>query len=202
MWRPRPRITTDVLPTNPPLSLPHEPPTFWGSHAHWHDGLRTARTDRVWMGWNCVGDPLRSSDGWALFWVADDPLCDGWWMVDGAGRGGIAWSGMATAGWCAPSHAHSLSRLSSLVSRLSRWLGWPRSSVCESRRTTPPYHHMFRTHQACMCLPRVIHPQCMHDHKGHVATSPSHHHGCPPHLSSSPSPSRTPYRLGLSCSLA
>ena len=175
MWRPRPRITTDVLPTNPPHSLPHKHPTVWGSHAHWHDGLRTARTDRVWMGWNCVGDPLRSSDGWALFWVADDPLCDGWWMVDGGGAGSRG------LGWPRLDGVLPLTLTHSPVSRLSRWLGWPRSSVGESRSTTPHYHHMFRTHHACTCLPRVIHPQCMHDHKDHVATSPSHHHGCPPH---------------------
>ena len=159
MWRPRPRITTDVLFTNPPHSLPHKHPTFWGSHAHcdWHDGLRTARTDRVWMGWNCVGDPLRSSDGWALFWVADDPLCDGWWMVDGGGAGsrGLGWSRL--------DGVLPLTLTHSPVSRLSRWLGWPRPSESESRRTTPPYHHMYRTHHAprmhvsASCDPPAVH---------------------------------------------
>ena len=76
---------------------------------------RHERMDWVWVGWNCVGDPLGSSDGWALFWVADDPLCHGWWMVDGGGIAWFAWFGMAMAGWCTPSHAHSLSRLSSLA---------------------------------------------------------------------------------------
>ena len=131
MWPSRPHLNTDVLPTNPPLSLPHKHPTVWGSHAHWHDGLRTARTDRVWMGWNCVGDPLRSSDGWALFSVVDDLLCDGWWMVDGGGAGSRG------LGWPRLDGVLPLTLTHSPVSRLSRWLGWPRSSGSgESPRIT------------------------------------------------------------------
>ena len=147
MWRPRPRITTDVLPTNPPLSLPHSPPTVWGSHAHWHDGLRTARTDRVWMGWNCVGDPLRSSDGWALFWVADDPLCDGWWMVDGGGAGsrGLGWPRLD--GVLPLTLTHSpVSRLPSLVSRD----GWDGHGPQGVSLGVPP-------HPTTTCIPRTTH---------------------------------------------
>ena len=182
MWRPRPRITTDVLFHDPPHPLPHDPPTVWGSHAHWHDGLRTARTDRVWMGWNCVGDPLRSSDGWALFWVANDPLCDGWWMVDGAGRDRVVWDGH---GWmvCSLSRWLTHSPVSRLVSR-DGWDGHGPQSVSLGVPPHPTTTFIACTigpTRTCTCLPRVIHPQCMHDHKDHVATSPSHHHGCPLH---------------------
>ena len=137
------------------------------------------RHERIGCGWDGTASVTHSappmdgpSSGWRMIRCAMD---GGWWT--GAGRDRVVWDGH---GWMVCSLSRSLT-LPSLVSRLSRWLGWPRSSECESRRTTPPYHHMFRTHHACTCLPRVIHPQCMHDHKDHVATSPSHHHGCPPH---------------------
>ena len=179
MWPSRPHLTTDVLPTNPPHSLPDEPPTFWGSHAHWHDGLRTARTDRVWMGWNCVGDPLHSappmdgpSSGWRMIRCAMD---GGWWT--GAGRDRVVWDGH---GWMVCSLSRSLT-LPSLVSR-DGWDGHGPQGVSLGVPPHPTSTSFARTtHHTRTCLPRVIHPQCMHDHKDHVATSPSHQHGCPLH---------------------
>ena len=103
------------------------------------------RHERIGCGWDGTalhGDPLRSSDGWALFWVADDPLCDGWWMVDGGGAGSRG------LGWPRLDGVLPLTLTHSPVSRLSRWLGWPRSSACASRRTTPPARDPFGTFEA------------------------------------------------------
>ena len=161
MWRPRPRITTDVLSTNPPHSLPHKPPTFWGSHAHWHDGLRTARTDRVWMGWNCVGDPLPApsmhgpSSGWRMIRCAMD---GGWWTGAGWDRG--VWD---VHGWMVCSLSRSLT-LPSLVSR-DGWDGHGPQSVslgvpphpattCIARTTN---HASTPVHVSASCDPPAVH---------------------------------------------
>ena len=46
-----------------------------------------------WDGTAWVAHSAPPMDGPLLFWVADDPLCDGWWMVDGVGAGscGLGW---------------------------------------------------------------------------------------------------------------
>ena len=81
------------------------------------------------------------------------------WMVDG-GRGGAGSCGL---GWSLLDGVLPLTLTHSPVSRLSRWLGWPRPSGGESRRTTPPYHHMHRTHHAprmhvsASCDPPAVH---------------------------------------------
>ena len=137
------------------------------------------RHERIGCGWDGTAWVTHSappmdgpSSGWRMIRCAMD---GGWWT--GAGRDGVVWDGH---GWMVCSLSRSLT-LPSLVSR-DGWDGHGPQYVSLGVPPHPTTTCIARTtHHACTCLPRVIHPQCMHDHKGHVATSPSHHHGCPVH---------------------
>ena len=118
------------------------------------------RHERIGCGWDGTAWVTHSappmdgpSSGWRMIRCAMD---GGWWT--GAGRDGVVWDGH---GWMVCSLSRSLT-LPSLVSG-DGWDGHGPQRVCESRRTTPPYHHKFRTHHApCMRVSASCDPPTVH----------------------------------------